>query len=310
VTTLSLAGVWCDPLKGVSLELAAGSVVILGDASDGSAALVELCAGVRAPRRGRVRLGTAAPSASPELRRNIASLLADETSPAAGDVRGWVNALSALSGLSVEAALDGLRFPLERPLRSLSNAERRELACAVALAHPTPALLVLHDPLSACAPGAKQALLQRLAERARSCPVLVTTPSLEDARQLGGSTYFLDRGLLSEVPRGAWPGALTPGLDVWLCVEAQEPRALVSALAREPEVHELDYDERRGGLLQLRGSDLEQLCRAVARAAVSARVEVRSLRARAEDLTSARAAATGMAHAAYVAGRARAGGQP
>jgi ABC-2 type transport system ATP-binding protein len=309
VSGLSLERVWSETLQGVSLELEVGTVVVIGEASDGTAALAELCAGVRAPRRGRVRLGSAAPSASPELRRSIASLLADESNAGAGDVRSWAQAVAARSGFSAEAGLGGLRFPLERKLASLSNAERRELACVVALAHPAPALLVLHDPFSACAPGARQALLRRLAELAGTCPVLVTTPSFEDARQLGGATFFLDRGLLSQVPRGSLPGALTPGLDVWLCVEASDPRALASALAPHPDVRELDFDESRGGRLLLRGVDLERLCVAVAQAAVGARVDIHLLRALAEDLATARAAATGTAHAAYAAARQRARGQ-
>ena len=303
--TLSLDRVWTDTLKGVSLELAGGLAVVIGEASDGTASLVELCAGVASPRRGRVRVASAAPHASPGLRRSIASLLADESGAAPGDVRSWAAALAALTGWSVEGALDSLRFPLDRALSSLSNADRRELACALALAHPAPALFVLHDPLAACAPAARSALIERLAELARQIPVLVTTPSLSEARLLGGSSYRLDRGLLSEAPRGAWPGTSTPGLDVWLCVEADSPRALVSALAEHPDVHELTYDEQRGGRLLLRGPDLERLCTAVARAAVDARVDLRLLRTSAEDLTSARAAANGEA-AAYAAARARA----
>jgi ABC-type thiamine transport system ATPase subunit len=304
VTGVSIAGVWTETLKGVSLELAGGLAVVLGEASDGTASLVDLCAGVSRPRRGRLRVGSTAPYASPGLRRNIASLLADERGAAPGDVRSWAAALAAQHGSSAEPALEGLRFPLGRTLVSLSNAERRELACALSLIHPAPVLTVLHDPLAACAPAAKQALIERLAERALQSTVLVTTPSLSDARLLGGTSYRLDRGLLSEAPQGAWPGTLTPGLDVWLWVEADAPRALVSALAEHPDVCELTYDEQRGRLL-LRGPDLERLCVAVARAAVETRVDLRLLRTSAEDLSSARAAATGEA-AAYASARAHA----
>lgn len=311
MTGLSLDRVWTGTLAGVSLELAGGLAVILGDASDGTASLVELCAGVSGPRRGRVRVGSVAPHASPALRRSIASLLADESGAGPGDVRSWAAALAALVGSSVERVLDGLSFPADRALCRLSNAERRELACALALAHPAPALVVLHDPLAACAPATRPALVDRLAELSRTSPVLVTTPSLADARLLGGVSYRLDRGLLSEAARSAWPGSSSPGLDVWLWVEADAPRKLVAALAEQSDVSELDFDEPRGGRLLLRGSDLERLCTAVARAAVGAGVELRLLRAAAEDLAALRAAATGeaAAHAAALA-RARLGGEP
>jgi ABC-type transport system involved in cytochrome c biogenesis ATPase subunit len=309
VSGLTFNRVWTDTLKGVSLELSSGLLVIVGDASDGSASLVELCAGVSRPRRGQVRLDDAAPHGSPRLRRGIASLLAHEATPAAGSVRGWVRGLAALLGSSLEAELPRLGLPLDRPLVELSNAERRQLACALALAHPAPRLTVLHDPLSACAPDTRQHVIGRLLERSRQGPVLVTTPSHMDARLLGGSSHVLDRGLLSEAAGGAWPDSSSPGLDIWMYVEADAPRALVAALAQQPDVHELSYDEPRGGRLLLRGPDLERLCNAVARAAVSGRVNVRTLRAAAEDLAATRAAASGAA-AAYAAARARAGGAP
>lgn len=302
---LSLDQVWSEALKGVSLELASGLLVVVGDSSDGSASLVALCAGVSRPRRGRVRLGDSAPHASPRLRRSIASLLADESAPAAGNARGWVAGLGALLGSSLEPALEGVRFPLDRPLVELSNAERRQLACALALQHPAPLATVLHDPLSACAPEARQDTIARLQERSRHSPVLVTTPSFSDARLLGGSCHVLDRGLLGESAGGAWPSSA--GLDVWVCVEADTPRALLAALAQHPDVHELCFEEPRAGRLLLRGPDLERLCSAVARAAVEARVNLRSLRAEALDLAATRAAASGAA-AAYAAARARAGG--
>ena len=304
---LSLDRVWSETLKGVSLELGSGLLVIVGDPSDGSASLVELCVGVSRPRRGRVRLGDAAPYASPRLRRGIASLLADESPPAAGDARSWVAGLGALLGSSLEPALQSLRFPLDRPLVELSNAERRQLACALALAHPAPLATVLHDPLSACAPEARPSVVEQLLERSRHGPVLVTTPSFADARLLSGRCQVLDRGLLDESAGGAWPSSAHTGLDVWVYVEADSPRALLAALAQNPEVHELCYEEPRAGRLLLRGPDLERLCTAVARAAVDARVNLRSLRAETLDLAATRAAASGAA-AAYAAARARAGG--
>ena len=78
----------------------------------------------------------------------------------------------------------------------------------------------------------------------------------------------------------------------------------MSALAQHPDVRELAYAESGAGRVRVRGVELEKLAEAVARAALSARVEIRSLRACDEDLDVGRAAATGLAHAAYRAAQA------
>jgi ABC-type thiamine transport system ATPase subunit len=307
MSELLLERVWCAPLKNVSLRLGAGLSVIVGAESDGATELVELCAGVREPRRGRVTLDGARPSASAACRRGIASLLPEEARDVGGDVRGWLAELGALIGFELGAALAWCGVAAERSLSTLSGAERRELALAIALAHPRPSLVVLHEPLAAGAPELRERILGRLVELARECPVLIGTASIADARRVGGATYLLDRGLLDEKAGGAWPGSLTPGLGACLAIEADAPRGLVAALAQHPDVRELSYDERRGGRVLVRGADLGGLALAVARAAVSAGVDIRLLRAQAEDLGAARAAAAGASDAdAYRAARSRA----
>jgi len=136
----------------------------------------------------------------------------------------------------------------------------------------------------------------------------VTTASIAEARELGGTCHRLDRGLLGPAAdasaRAAWYGSA----DARLTLEAEAPRALVAALAQHPDVHEIRYDESGGGRVLLRGADAERLAVAVARGVASSGVEVRSLRAGADDLDALRAAASAMdeaAGAAYRAARAR-----
>ncbi len=305
---LRLERVWSAPLKDVSLSSSGGVSVIVGAESDGTGELVELCAGVRAPRRGRVLVAGEPPSASPRARRGIASLLANEELPPVGDVRRWLHELSTLVGFAPPAVLERCSVGPERDVSSLSSAERRELACCVALAHPQPTLVALHEPLTACDPARREWMTSRITALGAACTVVVTCASIADARRLGGSVYLLDRGLLDAKPAGSWPGSLAPGLDVWLAVEADAPRGLLAALADHPDVLELRYDETRGGRILLRGPDLERLATAVARAALTTGADIRLLRAAAEDLDAARAAATGMneaSGAAYRAARAR-----
>jgi energy-coupling factor transporter ATP-binding protein EcfA2 len=305
VSELVFEHVWSDPLKDVSLRASSGLHVLLGDEADGSGAFVELCAGVRAPRRGRVALDAERPSASPRCRRRIASLLPEEPPLAgAGDVRRWLAELALLRGVPPEAVLEGCSVDAERPVRSLAGAERRELACRLALAQRDAALVVLHDPLSACRAGQRDRVLGRIAELGRAALVLITTPSIADARALGGSCQRLDRGLIElavegATARGPWHGVA----GACLTLEADAPRDLVAALAREPDVRELRYDEPSGRVL-LRADDLERLAHAVARAIVSAGADIRALRAGADDLDVLRAAASAMDDAAGAAHRA------
>lgn len=305
MSQLRLERLWSGVLKDVSAELQAGVHVIIGAESDGGGELIELCAGVRAPRRGTIEIDGVSPSGSPACRRSIASLLPIEEAAPGSRAESWLRELGARLGFTPGPLLERAGIEPRRRLASLSGGERRRLACHVALSRESPRLVALHEPLAALGPDARAAGLERIRELGQQSVVLVTTASLAHARELGGSTFRLDRGLLTPAPDGAWPGSVAPGLDVWLEVDADAPRALVSALAQHPDVLELAYAERGAGRVRVRGVELEKLAEAVARAALSARVEIRSLRACDEDLDVGRAAATGLAHAAYRAAQAQ-----
>jgi ABC-type thiamine transport system ATPase subunit len=305
VSGLVLEKVWSTPLAGVSLELRGGVCVVVGDEADGTGELALLCAGVRAPRRGRVALDGRAPFASPTCRRGIASLLPDETLPPGLDVRGWLAPLEGLIGVSAAAVLDDAALEPTRALTDLTSAERRSLALALALAHPRPRLVVLHDPLASGDADVRQRTLSRITELGRSSAVLVTTPALADARRIAGSVYRLDRGLLTPAPQAAWPGGTNAGGAVVIDIEADEPRALLAMLALAPAITELRFDEIHG-LISARGTELEPLANAIARAAIDARTTLRLLRPQTDDLEAARALHTGSLHAAYAASRNRA----
>lgn len=298
MSELTLTAVWSPPLKNFSARLPIGLHVMLGADADGTASLIELCAGVRAPRRGAVALDAEQPSASPRLRRRIASLLSVEELSGRGDVRAWIQDVTLLRGVPAERALElaSVELELTRPVASLSSAERRRLALVVALAAPEPPLAALHEPLAAAGALSRELVLERIGELARSAVVLVTTASVEDARQLGGALYVLERGVLARRHEHAWPSALTPGLEARLWIDADSPRELLAALAQSPDVREADYASER---IQLRGSDLERLALAVSRAAVTTGVQVRRLQTEAPDLETIHGASAGLAHAAY-----------
>jgi len=310
VSQLELTWVCSPVLKNLSGSFGPGLHVLVGAELDGTADLIELCAGVRLPRRGRLKLDGEAPGSSPELRRRIASLLPNESWAAEGDVQRWLGHVGALHGFDASASVARLQpqLGLARPLASLSSSERRELALATALAQPEPKLVALHEPLAAAA-GASSAVLERIGALARSVPVLLTTRSIEDARRLGGQLSILERGILVRELPDAWPGAVTPGLRVELWVECDAPRRLLAELLQSSHVERAAFDARFVTRLQVLGSDLEQLAQAVTRAALATRVELRMLRAASPELAEVHAASAGLAQAAYRAAQtARRGG--
>jgi hypothetical protein len=125
-----------------------------------------------------------------------------------------------------------------------------------------------------------------------------------DARRFGGALHVLERGVLVRKVAHAWPGAITPGLEVCLVVDCDSPRKLLAALAQLPGLEQAHYDTRHGGRLELRGPDLEALALGVTRAAVAAAVGIRALRVAAPDLEVVHGASAGLAHAAYRAAQA------
>jgi hypothetical protein len=142
-------------------------------------------------------------------------------------------------------------------------------------------------------------VLERIQQLGARAPVLLTTRSAEDARRLGGQLLVLERGVLVREPRHAWPSAVTPGLRVELWLESAAPRRLLAELLGSPEVERASFDAQQGGRILVVGADLERLALAVARAALAARVELRSLRAASPDLAAVHGASAGLAQAAY-----------
>jgi ABC-type cobalamin/Fe3+-siderophores transport system ATPase subunit len=302
LTELNLRGVWCAPIKNLSATFGVGMHVILGSPGDGTAELIELCAGLRLPHRGWLSLDGQAPASSPETRRHIASVLPRED----GDVKRSLLELARRAGGSRH--FDGARAlgefaPELDPQRALAEStepERRRFALALALGQSSAKLLLLHHPLSLVNEAFEAALVEQLAERAQSAVVVATVASVADARRLGGTLGVLERGVLSRAVSDAWPNALTPGLDAALWVQCDAPRELLGQLASHAAVSAVSYDERAfASRLEVRGRDLEALAVAVSQAALRADVQLQALSCAAPDLEAVHGASAGLAHAAY-----------
>jgi ABC-2 type transport system ATP-binding protein len=276
VSTLELSRLRASGLSGLDAVFGPGCWPLLGAPADGTAALIEILGGWRAPRRGSVRLDGHDPRRSPALRRRIGVLAAEEELPDAPDVARAVARATALRGdraapeqVLGAAGLDGWA---PRRLASLDPAERRAVALALALSVPAPALLGLHEPLGVRHVDAAWTL-ERLRTAAQSGAVVVcTTSSREDARRVAPRVLVLASGRLL----GGVPAA--PAAPAWLRVATAEPRRLAALLADDPAVAATRWDvgEAPGELL-IGGADPALLAMAVARAARQGAIPVLAL---------------------------------
>ena len=139
----------------------------------------------------------------------------------------------------------------------ISAREARAIALALALSHPTPRLLVLHEPLGLLGLVREDFLLGMLKERvAGGAIVLCTANRLEDAAHLSGSVSQLTRGtwLAPRVPSAPWLGVL-------LRIRTPEPRRLVARLAEAPDITSVEWPG--GQEVLVRGKDLTEVAQSV-----------------------------------------------
>jgi ABC-type multidrug transport system ATPase subunit len=304
MSRLTLERVSAPPLGNLSLSLDLGVHVVLGHEHDGTARLIELAAGVATPASGRVSYEGSAPDAAPELRRQIASLLHDESALGRGTIGEFLDVLGALRGSAPGEALPRIGYEpaRERGLETLDAGERRALALAAALSHPAPRIVALHEPLEAARGLPIERVLERLQELATSAVVLITTRSSADARRLGGTLYILERGTLVRSPAHAWPAELTPGSRPRFAIDCDDPRALLAELAREPSLDALQYDaEHAPRRVLVQGQDVQALALTLMNACQRAGVTIESLRLVTEDLELVHGASAGLVRAAYEA---------
>lgn len=314
VSVLALEDVTLAPLSRVSLSLETGLHVVLAGVADGAARLIDVCAGAALPSSGRVRLDGSAVHEGPASRRSIVSVLADEPRLGPERLDAWLDTVRALRGALDEDELGrlGLDLPRDRRADSLDGGERRRLLLAVALAHPSPRLVALHEPLEAARGGNIERVLGRITELSTRSVVVVTTRDAESARRLGGTPYLLERGVLTRSPAHAWPAELTPGLPPRFAVDSDAPRALMAELSREPSVTALHYDARSAPQRLIvegqasQGHDAGALALAITDAVRRANATLHALRLEPVDLDIAHSASSGLARAAYDAAHATA----
>jgi oleandomycin transport system ATP-binding protein len=218
-----------------------------------------------------------------------------------GDLLREVDSLRGAPTSSEALAAFALSHWADRKLASLARWETRALDLVLALGTIEPLALVLTEPGADIAPFDRQVLRAKLWNAAEhGASVIVVTASMSDAIELAGTIHLFERGRIARWVPVDETGALLPGRGLELRLEVDLPRLLVAALADEPSVIGIDWDEQRHrSLLSIRGADLDRLALAVARAAAASGANVRSIAPVAPQLDEVRAAASGLALAAY-----------
>lgn len=259
---------------GLDLALPAGPVgALIGSPADGTTALGRVLCGLDRPTRGSLTVAEHAPFDHASTRRRIGALLGVPRLAAIGTVRDLFAIAARVRGGEVPrdgwydelgiAALDGVS------VAGLDAHQTRTVALGLALAVPSPVLLVLIEPLLALERVSADLLAPLLRERARSgACVVVLSSSAADAVALADDVATLQRGRIGRAIGAPDADALVPSCEVEVHVWTDKPRELSSALALEADIRAVFWEERGAGTpMVVKGAQLDACAAAIARAA-------------------------------------------
>jgi ABC-type thiamine transport system ATPase subunit len=300
-------------LRRADLDLTPGRYVVVGSEQEPLQSLAQLLAGREPPRAGRVLLDGIPPSAWPATRRQVAALFHDEALPPGPSVEAAVAKALVARGEDPARAgvvLEGAGLARLAPLspRSLGERETRSVALALALAHHSAELFVLHEPLTTLVPSTSVA--QELDfHTSRGAIVLCGTTSMADATLLGGQWLCVELGRVSshESPR------IRLGQGQWqqVVVETSDPKTLLRLLQESTAqlTSELGASPTS---LKVTGPALDVTVRELVGLAREHQLEIFRIQAAVPPVEALLAARAGYARGAYEAARAAAlnGGRP
>lgn len=277
-------------LRNVSFTWERGVLAVLGAPYDGTTLLLQVLAGHVRARGGSVSVKEPIAHVPVDVVLPDA-LRVDEACELAGELRGEPrkHAPERLAPLGLEALAS-------RRVRSLSPAEARGVALAIALSSTAPVLLI-EEPLAMIEPTVPSRVAAAIRARASAgAAVIVTTASVRDATTLADRTSMLTRGVLAPVPEPlahAGPGGSSMRVVLAPSDDARaHASALVAALTGDAAVA---YVEAAGAVTVVaRGPELAKLASAVTRAVAAARVEVEAIETAVMPLDAIRAAMGGV----------------
>lgn len=291
----------------LSLELEPGLHVIVGNVSDGTHDLLQLCSGEVAPTRGHVRIDGAAPHRSPRLRRALGCAYAG-TPFEERRVRDAMAQRLQLHGSSVtpESALSrfGIEALLDRVPHSLTALELHLVQLALALSLEAPKAVFLSEPLALSVHSDVHVVLSAIHQRAESSIVVCTTASPRTAALLAPGSLLLEAGRLARSVSAPTRPALTPGAPARIRVECAHAELMAEALTRHAAVSSLSW-QRGDSFLVVEGAEVEALSRAILALSVEHQWWVTQLTQVLPDPVEIRATHAALARAAYETARHR-----
>ncbi len=185
----------------ISLELRPRVHAILAPSTEVGDELVRCGAGMTLPHRGRVLLGSEEPARTPRLRARIGTLLRDEPPlDHEGSVRSYLERVLGLRHRSMgregnapaPEEVPHVAELLGRPAAGLSATERRLVALGLALHLESPAMILLHDPLTDVGADLAHALIGEMSKKADDGAIVACiVPTERAARQLSDRVHDL-----------------------------------------------------------------------------------------------------------------------
>jgi ABC-type multidrug transport system ATPase subunit len=276
-------------LHPTTLRLAPGRHALVGRQEDGAALLLACMAGEVRLKGGELTVLGGSPR-DPKVRARVGFvplglvlpdvLRVDETLTLARHIRGED---AADKSVALALAALGIETLARRRVHTLDPSEVRAVALAEVLASKAVSVVLIEEPFATMAAPAAAALPRVLAAQSGKC-IVVSTASANDASRVASDFALFDRGrLLRIVPEAPLRETHeVPRMHV-LC---QDARALAAALAKKPEVAEL---ELLGDGVVVSGKDLALLAAAVNAAIVDTGVEVQRIEPEPASLEALRA---------------------
>jgi energy-coupling factor transporter ATP-binding protein EcfA2 len=178
--------------------------------------------------------------------------------------------------------------------------ERRTVAFACAVSLPSPAALVLFEPLE-LAGVTRETVLAALGRHLEGgSVVLAVTSNALDAARLSPEVVVLERGRLARGPTESLGLSLVKGLSPEFVVQTNTPRGLALALGSHSAVRSVSFDEEaRPGELLVSGPEPEAVARAVMLAAQATGSVLQAFGCRSPSSEVVRASTAGLVRAAY-----------
>ncbi len=261
-------------IAAVTLGMSAGTTAVLGAPNDGTSLLLALMAGAAKVSRGVVRVVEDDPR-SAQTRRAIGYVPLVVDLPEALHVTDALTLMSAIRGAAIDVKTALARFGLDGlaqvRVSRLSRAQARSVALAEAVASSVVRVLLIDEPFVSMEPSAAAALASALKSATNRC-VVIATSSPVDARDLAASHVVLTSGRVTRL--GTSNDLIQSGGVARLVALAEDPRALLGALASEPDLLSI---ESKGRAVVVTARDLETAARAIGRGVITSGTSLDSL---------------------------------